>query len=110
MTIGRPFEKGNPGKPKGAISKQRKYAEKLAEAFTEDDLMEVVGALQSQALKGDPNAAHILLKYTIGLPKQTIAVEDVKDGFEKANESASVSAGVAGLNGLASGHGDDNGG
>jgi hypothetical protein len=110
MPIGRPFEKGNPGKPKGAISAKRKYAEKLAEAFTEDDLMEVVGALQSQALKGDPNAAHILLKYTIGLPKQTVAIEEVKDGFEKANDSASINTGVANLNGLAAGHGDDNGG
>lgn len=105
------FEKGNPGgpgRPKGSFAFRRRYAEALSEAVTEGHVVEVLESLRQMA-KEDPNAAHILLKYTIGLPKQTIAVEEVKDGFENANDSAADAAGIERLNGLASGHGDTGG-
>lgn len=56
-TRGRPFQPGNPGRPKGARHKTTLLAEKLMQ----DDAKEIVEAVLKAAKGGDMTAARIVL-------------------------------------------------
>ena len=60
---GRPFQRGNPGKPKGARHKTTLIAEKLAiEKLMEDDAEGVARRVIGAAKDGDMTAARLVLE------------------------------------------------
>lgn len=72
-TRGRPFEPGNPGKPKGARHKLTLMAERLME----DDAEQVVASVLAAAKSGDMTAARLVLERIVPVRKGRPVVFDL---------------------------------
>jgi hypothetical protein len=72
---GRPFQPGNPGKPKGAVSK-RPFKAELLRQLRGDTLVRVIKAAVDAAIGGDVSALKLIRDTLDGLPVQQIDLAD----------------------------------
>jgi len=74
--VGRPFKKGQSGNPKGRPKKGSAIAERIREALTEEDWLEIIAKATEQAKAGDKSARDFLLDRTEGKPNQKIDITE----------------------------------
>lgn len=68
------FQKGNPGRPKGATNKSTRDIQAFSRAQLEDP--EYVAALRERLIEGKaPHMETLLAHYAYGKPKDTLSVE-----------------------------------
>jgi hypothetical protein len=88
-TPGRPFERGNPGRPKGARHKTTLLAEKLMQA----DAATIVQAVLDSAKGGDMTAARIILDRIAPARRDNLVSFELPK-IETAGDAAKASASV----------------
>jgi len=93
-TRGKPFEPGNPGKPKGARHKTTLLAERLMQ----EDAEEVVKAVVSAAKGGDMTAARLVLDRIAPARRDnpvSFALPNIETAADAAKAMAAVLSAVA---------------
>ena len=80
------FAKGNIANPNGRPKKGLAIADRIREALTDDDWLEIIAKATEQAKAGDKAARDFLLDRTEGKPNQKIAYSETKleplEGFD----------------------------
>src|SRR5262245_13168530 len=85
---GRPFEVGNPGRPKGSRNKSTVLAERLLHA----DIEGIVSAVVEAAKGGDMTAARIILDRLVPIRRGRPVKFDLPSGTDVAGMAAAFSA------------------
>jgi hypothetical protein len=76
-SVGKPFEKGNKlGKGNPLAKRQADYRKLFAKAITDEAMEAVAQAMVLAALKGDVQAARLIMEYTAGKPQAAEVEED----------------------------------
>lgn len=80
----RRFNGGNSTKAKdGKLDKRKnEYRTALADALTPNEIIDVIQAMQLKAIKGDVQAAKVILEYYLGKPKESV---DITTNGEEIN-------------------------
>lgn len=76
--VGRPFEKNNRfGRGNPLATRQAEYRRAFAEAITPEAMADLAAAMYKAALKGDVQAAKLIMEHVCGRPQ--VAIEDGDD-------------------------------
>lgn len=67
---GRPFQKGNPGRPKGALNKTTRAVKEFLAALCDDERVQL--AVRKRIVRGDTIAFFRALDHVIGRPVETV--------------------------------------
>jgi len=70
--VGRPFEKGNPGRPKGIVNERARIGQEAARALEEKAWDVAEGLLRSSSWRAREAGMKVVLGYAIGLPRATL--------------------------------------
>lgn len=79
---GRRNNGGNSTKAKGADRRKNPYRTAIREAFSEDEVVNVLRKMYTQSMdKGDVQATKVFLEYTIGKPKEEVSIAIEEGGL-----------------------------
>lgn len=82
MADGRRNNGGNSTKAKGADRRKNPYRKAIQEAFTTDEVVQVLRSMYSKSVNdSDVAATKVFLEYTVGRPKEEVSLNVDTDGF-----------------------------
>ncbi len=82
MSDGRRNNGGNSTKAKGADRRKNPYRQAIKDAFSADDVVQVLRSMYSKSVQDqDVSATKVFLEYTVGKPKDEVSISVEENGI-----------------------------